>query len=92
MRIASLLAIVAALSVGCTGYPPRVDFKLGQAVLLAQARQVIDPDAPSRDYGPVRIDGQAAKASVDRYETLFEVPPPPVNVFNIGIGSGAASQ
>lgn len=95
MRTLSLLALAAAVSAGCVAYPSKVDDNFGQAVMRARAQQVIDPDAPMRQRPPAVTDGQAAKSSIDRYQKSFDVPPPPVNVLNIGIGSGgggAATQ
>lgn len=89
MRALLLTLLVAAAS-GCSTSPTLVDENFGQAVLRARAQQVVDPDAPSRRREPLGIDGQAAKAAVDRYEKSFENPPAPINVLNIGIGTGTS--
>ncbi len=92
MRTLSLLAIAVVFSTGCTSSPTTVDANFGQAVRRAQAQQTLDPDAPSRPRRPAGADGQAAKSSIDRYQKSFDAPPPPVNVLNIGIGSGTTGQ
>ena len=88
MRNLSLLAIAAILSAGCVGYPSGVNDRLGQAVRLAQAQQVIDTDAPLRERPSASSDGQAAKSSIDRYQKSFDNPPPPANPLSIGLGGG----
>ena len=87
----ALIVIAAAVTAGCAEYPSQVDDDFGMAVTRARALQTIDPDAPSRQRPVLGTDGQAAKASVDRYEKSFETPPPPVNVYSIGVGSGTGS-
>lgn len=87
----TLTVLAAALIAGCAEYPSQVDDQFGMAVTRARAQQTIDPDAPSKRREVLGIDGQAAKASVERYEKSFETPPPPVNVFTIGVGAGATS-
>ncbi len=90
MRLYILLA-AASLAAGCAAPLLVVDGNFGRAVNGAKAGQVIDPDAPSRRRSPAVTDGQAAKSAVDRYQKSFESPPPPINVLNIGIGSGGSS-
>lgn len=92
MRTPILLAIAAVLSTGCVSYPSAVDANFGQAVRRAQAQQVIDPDAASRPRPAAGADGQAAKSSIDRYQKSFDVPPAPVNVLNIGVGSSTTGK
>ncbi|MDD5329657.1 MAG: hypothetical protein PHX38_06605 [Sulfuricella sp.] len=78
---------IAALS-GCAEVTPYWDQHFGETVNLAKAQQTVNPDA-SRNTDPVAgLDGQSGKAAIDRYHQTFQNPPPPVNVFNIGIGSG----
>ena len=89
MKTLATLIVAAGLSTGCVNYPSPVDEQFGSAVTRARAQQVIDPDAPSRARPPMTQDGQAAKATIDRYEKSYETPPPPVNVFTIGVGGGS---
>ncbi len=92
MRNRKLLTlIVAALLGGCVNTAPeRVDRQMGLAVEMAKAQQTLHPQA-SQDTRPVEgIDGISADAVVDRYHKGFEAPPP-VNIFNIGVGGGSSS-
>lgn len=91
LRIASI-AVAAMIVAGCAEYPSHVDDQFGMAVTRARAQQTIDPDAPSKRRDVPGIDGQAARASVERYEKSFETPPPPVNVFTIGVGGGTGGS
>lgn len=76
---------------GCAPNTPRLDASFGGAVEMARARQTLNPDASS-NADPVKgMDGMAASAAIDRYNSSFKQPPAPTNVFNIGIGSGAAA-
>jgi hypothetical protein len=83
-------ALAAALLLaGCVTRTPVLDQHFGEAVNTAKAQQTINPDA-SRDRDPVAgLDGQAADATIDRYHKSYETPPPPVNVFTIGIGGSS---
>lgn len=89
MRTSLALLMATAVLAGCTTAPTLVDQQFGQAVIRARAQQVIDPDAPTRVRPVSGVDGQASRAAIDRYEKTFEVPPPPVNVLNIGVGSSS---
>lgn len=92
MRVVLLLALSLAAA-GCTVPPTAVDANFGQALTSAKAAQVIDPDAPSRVRPPMTTDAQSARSAVDRYQKSFDTPPPPVQVFNIGVGgSGGGSR
>ncbi|WP_048440731.1 hypothetical protein [Caenimonas sp. SL110] len=90
MRVFILLGAASVLAAGCAVPTTAVDANFGQALIGARAAQVVDPDAPSRARPALRSDGQAAKSAIDRYQKSFDVPPPPVNVLNIGIGSGGS--
>jgi len=92
MRNFHVLIAAAALCGGCANYLYAEPPGFGQSVTGARAAQVIDPDAPSKPRAAPVGDGQAAKAAVDRYQKSFETPPAPVNVLNIGIGSGTGGS
>ena len=86
-HIGALVAI--GMMTGCAPTTPRVDQHFGEAVNTAKAQQTINPDA-SRNTDPVAgLDGQAAKSTIDRYQKTYQTPPPPINVFTIGVGSSA---
>lgn len=80
------LVCVAALS-GCAEVTPAWDQRFGETVNIARAQQTIDPDASRNSDRVAGLDGQSAKAAIDRYHQSFQTPPAPINVFNIGIGS-----
>lgn len=81
-----LTSAVAALA-GCAPTTPQYDSRFGQSVRMSMAQQVLNPDAASKDV-PESKDGPAARETVVRYRNTFKEPPPPQNVFNIGVGSG----
>jgi type IV pilus biogenesis protein CpaD/CtpE len=96
MRELIPLLSLAVLAAACTSPAPvsRVDQNLGQALRAARSAQTADPDAAWRPRVQAGLDGNAANASVNRYQKSFEAPSNGGNVFNIGIGqaSGGASK
>lgn len=68
------------------------DAQWGQAVRQAQKVQTIDSDAALRQPAESGTDGAIAKAAIDRYQKSFETLPPPVNVLNIGVGTGLGTS
>jgi hypothetical protein len=87
MRTVIALA-AAALVTGCAAYyPSAVDERFGAALMAARASQVADPAAAARARAVPTLDGMAADSAVERYQKSFDLPPPPTNVFNIGIGT-----
>jgi len=87
---AALLASVALA--GCATQTPNLDQHFGDAVNAAKAQQTINPDA-SQNTDPVAgVDGQAAKAAIDRYHKSYEQPPATTNIFNIGVGTGGGTS
>jgi hypothetical protein len=86
--------LAALFAGGCSnriGGNAPTDQSFGDAVRAAQSRQTLNPMA-SQNPTPAVLDGQAAKATVDRYEKSFELPPPPVNVYTIGVGTGTGGS
>ena len=90
-------AAVLALQACATTYPnvdaflatsPRLDARFGDAVNIGKAQQTLNPDASKNRNVVAGIDGKAAQETMVRYRESFKSPPPPANVFNIGIGSG----
>lgn len=59
---------------GCASKTPNLDAKFGDAVNLAKAQQIINPDAPGKTYTEKGIDGQAAKDIIVRYHKAYESP------------------
>lgn len=91
-RNAVMLALAGVALAACAPLAPRLDASFGDAVNIAKARQVIDKDAPTKNAAKdaAGLDGQAAKAVIDRYEKSFVTPEPQPNVFAIGV-SGSSS-
>ena len=91
--VTATVGIAALLMSGCAETPigggTLLDRTFGDAVRAARLQQTLNPNASQNFVAPAGLDGQAAKATIDRYERSFEMPPPPVNVFTIGVGSGA---
>lgn len=83
-------ASVALMMSACSNYPSPIDDNFGGSVRHMVQTQTADPTAPRSGQSSATTDGQATKAAVDRYQKSFEVPPLPTNVFNIGVGGGAA--
>lgn len=86
MHISSLLLLLAVS--GCSSMTPMLDRHFGESVNLAKAQQTLHPEA-SRNQDTVRgMDGKAAKSAYDAYQKSYTTPPPPSNVFAIGVGAG----
>lgn len=58
---------------------------------MMMAQQVLNPDAGTKTL-PDAMDGAASRETVIRYRSTFKEPPPPQNVFTIGVGSGGSSR
>lgn len=92
---ASLLLIIVILS-GCAPIYPRLDARFGEAVGVAKAQQVMNPEA-SLNTEPVKgIDGQAGDAIFDNYRDAFRNPQPPlrgaVSVGTSGVSGGGGGS
>lgn len=85
-------ACAALLLAGCAHPRYASDEAFGDSVRAAQAEQTLNPDASRNKEPPKGLDGVAAKATVDRYQKSYETPPPPVNVFTIGVGTGTSNS
>ncbi len=86
----SSLLVFAAIS-ACAPTTPKWDSTFSEATRTLLAQQVLNPSAGSTEI-PESMDGQAARESVVRYRTSFKEPPPPQNVFNIGVGGGTSGR
>lgn len=94
-KIALLLSIffMVFMLVGCAG-ESRLKMDYGASYNLAKFNQTLNPDA-EQDLEPVEgFDGEAGKATVDRYQKSFERPAtPPSYAISIGsIARGAGIQ
>ena len=61
----------------------------GSAVRNAVSAQTLNQDAGKQQPAKAGADGVIMKSAVDRYQSTYELPPPPVNVLNIGVGGSA---
>ena len=72
----------------CLANSPRLDATFGDSVNIAKAQQTLNPDASRNRNAVAGIDGKAAQDTMVRYHESFKSPPPPTNVFTIGVSSG----
>jgi hypothetical protein len=95
-KLLTIAAALLALQACATSRPletyfavsPRLDASLGDAVNIAKAQQTLNPDASKNRNIVAGIDGKAAQETILRYRESFKSPPPPSNVFTIGVSSG----
>ena len=76
---------------GCATREYSMDSSMGVALQEGMAAQIVNPNGIP-PTGPQGLYGGPAKAAMDRYISSFLSPPPPVNAFSIGIGSGGAAS
>jgi hypothetical protein len=72
----------------CLATSPRLDARFGDSVNIAKAQQTLNPEASKNRNVVAGIDGKAAQDTILRYHESFKSPPPPANVFTIGVSSG----
>lgn len=89
-NLALALLASAALS-GCASTTPEWDQHFGQVQRNTTAAQILYPNAGQKEQ-PLAMDGQAARETMTRYRGTFREPPPPQNVFNIGVGSASGAR
>lgn len=88
-----ILTAAAALLTACgPTTPQRLDAQMGMSVDLIKANQTLNPQASTDSRQVQALDGNAADALVDRYRKSFEAPPPPTNVFTIGVGGSSGTS
>ena len=86
------LAAAAALLTACgPTTPQRLDAQMGTSVDMVKAQQTLNPQASADARQVQALDGNAADATVKLYRKSFEAPPPPMNVFTIGVGGSSSS-
>jgi hypothetical protein len=73
----------------CVASSPRLDARFGDAVNVAKAQQTLNPDASKNRNVVAGMDGKAAQETMVRYRESFKNPPPPANVFTIGVSGGS---
>lgn len=85
------VGLVTSLA-GCASTTPNLDKHFGEASHSALSAQVVNPQASANPSPVFGQGGEAAAATIDRYNRSYKQPPPPVNVFSIGVGSGTGSM
>jgi hypothetical protein len=84
------IALSAVLLAACsTTLTPDYDQRFGDAVRQARMRQTLNPTASANPDPVLGLDGKAAQEGIHLYHESFKVPPPVVNVINIGGGVSA---
>ncbi len=69
----------------CAG-PSRLEMDFGTSAKLSKFNQILNPQA-EKNLDPVEgLDGQAAKATNEKYRKEFEKPAPPAS-YSISVGS-----
>jgi hypothetical protein len=89
--MAALIMLSGAVLTGCAPTTPNWDQHFGEAQRMMMAQQVLNPDAGMKNL-PDSMDGSASRESVVRYRSTFKEPPPPQNVFTIGVGGAGGSR
>jgi hypothetical protein len=64
-------ALMIATLAACTHTTPRLDSQFGSAVRTTLARQVLNPDAGAPAAAAAGMDGRAARAALERYQSSF---------------------
>jgi hypothetical protein len=79
-----LIAASVALSAAACSTTPNYDLKFGDAVRESRMNMIINPDAGKNTDQVAGMDGKSGKEAVKLYQDSFKVPPPVINVINIG--------
>lgn len=80
--------LLLALLAGCASVTPNYDAKFGNALREAKLKMTINPDAGKNPDQVFGMDGKSARETIIFYQGTSKVPPPAVNVINIGGGIG----
>jgi hypothetical protein len=86
-----LMAVLPiTLLAACQPLTPNLDSHFGEAVNIAKAQQIVNPDA-SQNPDPVSgVDGKAAQSAVENYEKSFKTPAKTTITNTISIGGGTS--
>jgi hypothetical protein len=89
-RVGLCCGLAAALA-GCMTSTPIYDTRFGEAVRTARVMQTLNPVASLNNDPVDGIDGRAATAAMDRYNTSFRTPQSDPNGYTVGIGASGGS-
>ncbi|WP_206956449.1 hypothetical protein [Trinickia acidisoli] len=90
LRLALIVGACAILD-GCLSSTPIWDRTFGESVNAITAMQTLNPNASANTDPVMGIDGTAATAAQQNYGKSFMAPPPPTNMFTIGVSSSSGS-
>jgi hypothetical protein len=77
---------------GCMSSTPHWDQTFGDSVRQVTALQTLNPHAGQNDDPVDGIDGSSANSAMQSYDKSFTAPPPPQNMFTIGISGGSSGS
>ena len=84
-----VIVLLPTLLAGCASpVTPNYDAKFGNALREAKLKMTINPDAGKNPDQVLGMDGKSARETIILYQNTSKVPPPAVNVINIGGGIG----
>jgi hypothetical protein len=89
LRVALLVSACAVLN-ACISSTPTWDRTFGNAVTEITALQTMNPNASTNTDPVTGIDGVSATAAQQNYAKSFLTPPPPANMFTIGVSGGSS--
>ncbi len=72
-----------SLTMACAG-PTRVERDFGTSANLVKFNQMANPQAGKNLEPVVGLDGEAAKANMDKYHKSFEKPPADQTIYMLG--------
>ncbi|ATJ85559.1 hypothetical protein [Ralstonia solanacearum] len=87
---AGLCSAIAVTLAGCMTSTPIYDAHFGEAARTVRAMQTLNPNASMNSDPVAGVDGRAATAAMDRYNTQFRTPQADVSAFTVGISSGSS--
>ena len=84
---ASLCAAASLTLGGCLTSTPHWDETFGSSVSQLKEMQTLNPNASMNTDPVAGVDGNTASAIQKNYAKSFTAPPPPINVFAVGLPS-----
>jgi len=72
-----LLGVMVIMLAGCATGPSRLEADFGTSYDRARFHQILTPEAEENLEPVYGFDGIAAHATMEKYATTFEKPPPP---------------
>lgn len=89
---AGLCCGLGATLAGCMTSAPVYDTRFGDAVRTVRAMQTLNPQASLNPDPVTGVDGRAATAAMDRYDTSYRTPQADPNAYAVGIGNSSGSS